>query len=178
MNDLNSFISISSLPNLNTEEGQLGLLLVVIASAFLVTGIVKGLCRLFKRKPKTEVVEVIKTTNVNLNKAETAMDFLERLIKDKYTYYMYLELLPIYLANNIPEKNVIKKIKEKIYVSVVGSLTRPVKEEMLKFFTEKGVEIFVNEQIIILMNETDFRSAGKFTEAFRELNVNTIDQIL
>ncbi len=128
------------------------------------------------RKIEVEKLEEIKP--VSLVKGQEAIDFIERLIKEKYNYYMYLELLPIYLDHKIPEKNKIKVIKEKIYVSVVGSLTRHVKSEILDFFTEKGIEIFIHEKIIILMNETDFRSTERFTESFREITANNVSQII
>ncbi len=117
-------------------------------------------------------------TDVDLIEGQQAIDFLERLIKEKYNYYLYLKLLPIYLDRKIPEKNIVEEVKSKIYVSVVGSLTRGVKNEILKFFTEKGIEIFVHEKIVILMNETDFQASDKFTEGFREITIGNVDKMI
>ncbi len=172
---------------LNAETSQLGAALLLIIIIFTVATIVKkiskytGLSEEVKQGIGSTAdfkIAAAKYADIDLRKGQLAMDFLERLIREKYNYYMYLELLPIYLDRKIPEKNTIKNIKEKIYVSVVGSLTRSVKHEILNFFTEKGIEIFVNEKIIIMMNETDFRSAEKFTEAFREINANNVDRII
>jgi hypothetical protein len=115
---------------------------------------------------------------INPDEGQDALNFLDRIIKEKYNYHLYLILLPIYSDNKIPEKKVINELKEKIYVSVVGSLTHPVKKEILRFFTEKGIELYVHERIVILMNETDFRAVDKFNEAFRDLNKNNIEKIL
>ncbi len=115
---------------------------------------------------------------IDIAHGDKILNFLDRIIKEKYTYHLYLTLMPIYLDRKIPEKKHIQELKEKIYVSVVGSLTSNVKKEVLRFFTEKGIEIYVHERIIILMNETDFRSTEKFTEAFRDLNPSKLDQIL
>ncbi len=123
-------------------------------------------------------VEAEVEVEIDLKQGQAAMDYLERLILAKYNYYMYLELLPIYLDQKIPEKNTVKKVKERIYVSVVGSLTRPVKNEILKYFSEKGIEIFIHEKIMIHMNETDFQTSSKFSETFREINNTNIDKLI
>ncbi len=128
-----------------------------------------------KAKAKLELGEI---TPIDFNRGEEAMDFLDRLIRDKYNYYLYLELLPVYLDSRIPERSVIRKIKEKIYVSVVGSLTRSVKLQLLEFFTEKGIEIYVNQKIVIMMNMTDFQASDKLSESFREITVKNIDVLL
>jgi maleate cis-trans isomerase len=118
------------------------------------------------------------TNEIDVVEGMKVIDFLERMIKEKYNYHMYLTLLPIYIDKKIPEKKVISDLKEKIYVSVVGSLTKDVKRKILQFFTEKGIEIYIHEKIIIFMNETDFRSAEKYNEAFRDISVSNVDKIL
>ncbi len=133
---------------------------------------------LFRTKSTPVEAKTEDETEVDLIEGQQAIDFLERLIKEKYNYYLYLKLLPIYLDHKIPEKNIVEEVKSKIYVSVVGSLTRGVKNEILKFFTEKGIEIFVYEKIVILMNETDFQASDRFTEGFREINVGNVDKMI
>ncbi len=138
-------------------------------------GVFKLISVFTKEKP-TALLDEDRT--VDPNHGQDALNFLDRVIKEKYNYHLYLTLMPIYLDRKIPEKKVIKELKEKIYVSVVGSLTSGVKREVLRFFTEKGIELYVHERIIILMNETDFRSAEKFNEAFRDLNAAKVEKIL
>jgi len=130
----------------------------------------------FKSDPKTETISTGRV--IDPNHGQDALNFLDRIIKEKYNYHLYLTIMPIYLDRKIPEKKVIKELKEMIYVSVVGSLTSGIKREVLRFFTEKGIELYVHERIIILMNETDFRSAEKFNEAFRDLNAHKLEKIL
>ena len=115
---------------------------------------------------------------VDFKYAEDAMKFLDKIIYEKYKYHLYTTLLPIYLDKQIPEKKMISDIKEKIYVSVVGSLTRETKKSILNFFTEKGIEIYIHEKIMVHMNETDFRSTEKFTEAFRDIKSKNVDQLI
>jgi hypothetical protein len=114
----------------------------------------------------------------SIKTAFEVLNFLDRFIKDKFNYHLYLELLPIYLDNKIPEKNLIKTLKEKIYVSVVGSLSQSLKKKIMQYYTEKGIEIYIHEKIIVYMNETDFKTASKFSEAFRDLDNKKIDRLL
>ena len=128
-------------------------------------------------KPNTEALS--EKEEINLVKGQQSIDFLERLIKEKYNYHLYLTLLPIYMDKKIPEKKIIDTTKEKIYVSVVGSLTNQVKTEMLKYFTEKGIEIFIHEKIIILMNETDFKASDSIGQhLFSEIRDHDLKKIL
>ncbi len=144
----------------------------VIIIMFLIKLVFRGFGS--RAKPSTE-----SHIGVDLQKGQLAIDYLQRLISEKYNYYMYLDLLPIYLDRKIPEKNIIKDVKEKIYVSVVGSLTKPVKQEILKFFTEKGIEIFVHESIVIHMNKTDFQASDSVNSRFiSDLRDADIDKIL
>jgi hypothetical protein len=145
-----------------------------------------GIVKMFSVFSDTETKEVTDTKPVtgtqeriiDLTQGQDNLNFLDRMIKEKFNYHLYLTLMPIYFDGKIPEKKVIKDLKENIYVTVVGSLSNVVKKEMLRFFTEKGIELYVHERIIILLNETDFRSSEKFKEAFRDLNVRNVDKIL
>ena len=139
----------------------------------------------FSKKELIKKNKIIKEFEKEKNKeytdfkySEDALKFIDKLIQSKYNYHLYTTLLPVYLDKKIPEKKMIETVKEKIYVSIVGGLTRETKKSILRFFTEKGIEIYINEKIIVLMNETDFRNAGKFTEGFRDLNPSKMDSLI
>jgi hypothetical protein len=160
---------------------------VIIASMILIIGSLLILSHLWssfssKRnkgdKGEKNEDETKEVKEVDLKKALVALDFLNKIIKEKYNYYMYLDLLPVYIEKKIPEKKLIDKTKNKIYVSVVGSLSRSVKFEILNYFTEKGIEIYVNERIIILMNETDFESTEKYGGTFRNISPSNVQKLL
>ncbi len=167
---------INTMKFIETNETEVILAIVIIAS-FLIGWFAQTIKNKIK-KTLEEPIEKTEMIGIDLTKGQKAIDYLERLISEKYSYYKYLELLPIYLDNKIPEKKLIRETKEKIYASVVGSLTQEVKLEILKFFTEKGIEIFVHEKIIIHMNETDFRASEKLTESFRELTPNNVSKLI
>jgi hypothetical protein len=151
----------------------LGLVLVItigIYGLFLWT--------LFKERKQVKKAKQELNPKLVIKEGQELLDFIDRIIKEKYNYYLYLSFLPIYLDKKIPEKNTVKEIKSKIYAAVVGSMSREVKLEALKYFTEKGIEIYVNEKIMIYMNETDFRAVEKYTEAFREMKPSSMAKLM
>ena len=136
----------------------------------------KGFSALQEQYLKLE--EELRFKRTDFKYTEDAIKFLDKLIEDKYNFYMYTVLIPIYLDHKIPEKKIIHDLKEKIYVSVVGGLQIRTKKSILEFFTEKGIEIYIHEKILVHMNKTDFKTAGKYSEAFRELRVNKMDVLI
>jgi len=116
-----------------------------------------------------ESIENNKT--VDFKYASEAMNFLDKIIVEKYKFYMFSTLMPLYLDKQVPEKKIINEIKEKIYVSVVGGLTLETKKSILKFFTEKGIEMYTHEKILVLMNETDIRTSDKLNENFKDKDI-------
>ena len=94
---------------------------------------------------------------IDMEEADKILNYLNRLIKEKYNYYMYLELLPLYMENKVPENKVIDSIKKKIYATVVGGFPHAMKQNILKYFTEKGIEVYINERILFYINQTDFK---------------------
>lgn len=133
---------------------------------------------IIKKKEELILKEMEKCKpKIDFTTGQKAMDYLDRLIKDKYQYYLYARFLPVYLDRKIPEKNIVNEIKEKIYVTVVGGLTQDVKQEILKYFTQKGIEIYINEKIMVYMNETDFKTAEKYYETFRDMRPELMEKI-
>ncbi len=162
------------------------LMIIVGASITIITLIINWFILRSKYKKKDIIkVQELKEANEALMNPESdfvymqkALDFLDRVIKDKFDYYMYTTLLPLYLDNQVPEKKSMQELKVKIYVSVVGGLTTKTKRSILDFFTEKGIEIYIHEKIMIYMNKTDFKTAGKFGEAFRNIRPKNMDTLL
>jgi hypothetical protein len=120
----------------------------------------------------------VQQEKIDFKYADDAIKFLDKIINEKYRYYMYVELIPIYLDKKIPEKKLIQTIKEKIYVSVVGGLTQETKKSILTFFNEKGIEIYIHEKIMILINETDFKASDKSGESFRDIKDRNISAMM
>jgi len=120
-------------------------------------------------------LKIKKEENIDFNKAQEGIQFLDNVIKDKFNYHKYSDLFPAYLDNKVPEKKLIHELKNKIYISVVGGLSQNAKNTYLRYFNQKGMEIYIHEKIMILMNETDFKSAGNPNNFFlKNINKNNI----
>jgi len=160
---------------INNQDTITGIIIFALFLVFLMVFIKLGI----PKTPKENKKEKEKTDFeiFSIKEYRETLDFLDRIIQDKYQYYMYLNLLPIYMDRKIPEKKVIQDTKEKIYVSVVGGITLNFKKKILNIFTEKGIEIYINEKIIVLINQTDFASTNH-NEAFKEVSSVNVDKIL
>jgi len=159
-----------------------------ILTTFILTGLVfiyvyintRAKKKLIKEKNSLESIvkdqmleiESIQETSSDVDFLYTkqGLSFLDDLIKTKYTFYMYSELMPTYLDSKVPEKSAVLELKEKIYVSVVGGLTQEVKKALLLTFTEKGIRIYINEKIMIHINETDFKISETGSQSFKDIN--------
>jgi hypothetical protein len=139
------------------------------------------------KKDKVEVYkEIIKEKEqkceelglIDFKEAQSALDYLDRLIKAKIQFYTLFELMPIYNENNVPEKKVIEEIKHKIYATIVGSLSKEIKKKILKYSNQKGIEIYINERIMTYLNETDFKVSNSSSNIFKDIKMNSIDTLM
>jgi len=161
---------------------QIGLIIISISliwNIYLVVSLTYKKRQLAQSKiENVSLIEDIQSKeHIDFVYIQEAMKFMDNIIDSKYNYYLYNVLMPIYLDKKIPEKKLVETTKEKIYVSVVGGLTPSVKKSILEFFTEKGIEIYIHERIIVLMNRTDFHSTSK-NEAFKDLKVPGVDALI
>lgn len=115
---------------------------------------------------------------VDFKYIKESTDFLDELIRLKFSYYLYTFFIPLYLDKKVPEKAKVEEIKEKIYVSVVGGLSMRTKKSIMGFFTEKGVQMYINERILNHMNEVDYRTSDKYTESFKDLKAGGIETLM
>jgi hypothetical protein len=159
--------------------------IAILGYIFAIIFMISNRRNINKLKNNQEVIEtlendILKNEEIKLDFSYVSgsLAFMDQLIKDKYTFYLYSELMPIYLDNKIPEKSQIRKIKERIYVSVVGGLTIKTKKSLLDAFTEKGIRIYINEKIMILLNKTDFSTSNKYNEVFKNINTRQIDGLI
>ena len=117
------------------------------------------------------------STLVNFKTASDALEFINKITEEKFNFYLFGELLPLYQKSKIPETSVITEIKNSIYLSITASLTSDMKLEILKFFTKKGVEMHIHEKIMLLMNKIDYTLTSD-SKNFNEINPNNIHKIL
>lgn len=119
------------------------------------------------------------TSSFSIEEAEKIFNYLDILIKDKFNQQLYSQLLPQYMNSNGPDTALVKEIIDRVYVTVTATLTPAMKTRILKYYTQRGIELLIREKVSSLINEIDFTMSGKASNsAFKELNTRNIDQIL
>jgi len=108
--------------------------------------------------------------NIDVNTCAQLKKFLFDLIENKFKYYLYKDILPLYVNSKKLDKKQINEIKEKIFIEIRISLSKNIKQKLLSCFTKDGLNLLINEQIIILMNKIDLKFFDKdFNEDIRIL---------
>ena len=142
--------------------------------AFLV-GIIVILAWPKKKKTQPSTIDI----PADFDQSAKALQFLDRLIQKKIEVYYLTELLPVYNQNQIPENSLVKKIHDEIYLIITASITPKIKQEYLKFFTKKGIEMYIRQEITRILNKLDLENNNN-SEPFRDLKtqINKIDKII
>lgn len=125
------------------------------------------------------IAQDAQSQKLNIKEASDIIKYLNELIQEKFNYHLHSKLLTLYIDGKIPEIKLIKSIKEHVYLSVTTSLSPEFKKLLLKYHTPKGIEVFIHERTMTLLNEVDFTmTKSKNTEQFKGVTPKNIDQIL
>ena len=133
-----------------------------------------------KKLFKEEIKEIEETHEIDFQKVQAAEKILDNLIKTNFKVQFYLEFLPVYLDKKVPEKSLINKAKQNIYISVIGKLTPDYLKILLSVYNKKGLEMLIHEKILVMINELDY----SFSERKRnggisdEINIRNISDVL
>ena len=123
---------------------------------FLLELLIMWLSKFRKKKPKK--VE-LKKDFVPAN-SKYVVEFLNDLLKTKFDYYTYKEILPIYIGNETNKKEKFKKekflkLKEFYFKDISMSLSKNIKKELINLFTEQGIEIYIHQYFATHFNKID-----------------------
>jgi len=93
-------------------------------------------------------------------KAKFIMEFLNDLIKKKYEYYLYKDILPVYIGNEYSKKEKFSKekfleLKEFFFNDIYMSLSPEIKNDIITLFSKSGIEIYIHQQFATYFNKTD-----------------------
>jgi hypothetical protein len=99
-------------------------------------------------------------------KAKYVMEFLDDLIKKKYEYYLYKDILPVYIGNEYSKKEKFSKekfleIKNFFFNDLYMSLSPEMKKEMVTIFSTSGIEMYIHQRFATYFNKTDAKFLNK-----------------
>ncbi len=111
-----------------------------------------------QEEPREEFVFKDDDPNSNLDDGIKARKILDELIEGKYEYYMYKEILPLYLGNNKKapiSKEKFKEIKDSFYNDIKVSISPVVIRRLNYVFTPAGIGIYIHSRFSTMFNKTD-----------------------
>jgi len=104
--------------------------------------------------------------NIEPSKAKYVVEFLDDLIKKKYEYYLYKDILPVYIGNEYSKKEKFSKekfleLKEFFFNDIYMSLSSEMKKEIVMIFSKSGIEIYIHQRFATYFNKTDAKFLNK-----------------
>lgn len=122
----------------------------------------------YKKEPRIEepeefIYEDI-DPNSNLDDGEKAKKILDDIMDSKFEYYMYKEILPLYLGNQkkAPVTNEkFKELKNTFYQDVKLSISPVLIRRLNYIFTPSGVGIYIHSRFSTMFNKTDAKFVNK-----------------
>jgi len=144
----------------------------LIDVVFIVLGIIfyiklKNSINLLSKENK-ESKEKNKTKKIDFDEAEKIKKFLDGIIKDKFEYYLTVEILPAYKTSKKLDKKDIEDLKNNFFVDVSYLINKDVKNSIKKYFNTDAIKIYIIEKFYIYLNKVDI-------SYFDELNIDEKD---
>jgi len=139
---------------------------IIMAASFgIVLPISYTVYQLFKVKQNSKIDEK-SNEKISLDSAKKALDILDDLIKYKFEYYLYKEILPMYIGNESNKKEVFKKkdfidLKTRFFNDIKISLSNEAYKDILRIHSKTGIEIMVHQKFSTLFNKIDSKFLNK-----------------
>jgi len=110
----------------------------------------------------------IDAKKIDLTEAEKAKQFLDKIIKDKFEYYLVTEILPLYKIGKTLDKNQVNELKEQFFIDVSYFINKDLKNILKSYFNKEAIKIYIIEKFFIYLNKVDM-------SFFEEINLNEKD---
>ena len=128
----------------------------IIAGVTVITTVIALLVHRSLHKKNTK--EVVKSTeSVSAKEALVIISLLDEMMLTKFRYYLSSYLLPYFIKDQEIEKKTIKKLKEDFYIDVSSVFNAQLKMTFLKVFDQKGIEIYIHQTFLRLLNESNIQ---------------------
>lgn len=108
------------------------------------------------------IFKTFKVDDIEVQNFKSMNEMINILIQEKFNYYLYTEILPIYKSDKLPEDNQIDQIKNSIYTSIIGGFSKNFKMKYENIYTEKGFQLMIFQKVLLLFNNIDYDNYDSF----------------
>ena len=155
--------SLSQINQMNQigQIGQIGCLQLSILT-FTITSIIfavlimlafhNGLLS-FRKEPKFTHYD----DKLNIEDTTKYIQLLDKLLLLKFNFYVGTFFSAALVKHKELDKTEIKNIKEQFYIDVSSTLNDHQKNQLLKVFSKKGIEIYIHQTFLKLLNDLDMK---------------------
>ena len=104
----------------------------------------------------------LQNSEISVKDSSDTLKFLNDLLDIKFGYYLNAYMLAYFVNDKELEKKEIIKLKTDFYSDVSKSLNNYQKNQILKVFSKEGVELYIHQSFLRLLNDANikFKTSG------------------
>jgi len=123
------------------------------------------------KKLKNEKTKI--ENELNPKDTITLLEFFDNILMEKFKYYFMSDILAYFSQGKELKKQEIIDIKEKFYVDISKMLSEDQKMRLLKIFSKQGIEIYIHQTFLKLLNESNI----KYLDTSDNLDKRSLDVV-
>jgi len=141
----------------NIEIMKLYILCSTILLSIIILSVSTVISYIIIKNRKLESNERIQlTSQLSIDDTINYQKFFDNLLLVKFNFYANQ-----YLANMLKGKSVdkseIKSGKDQFYIDVSSTLNKYQKEQLLKIYSERGIELYIHQSFLRMLNDIDIK---------------------
>jgi len=115
---------------------------------------------LMKKKEDKKIIKENLFEDLKIGKE--SVEQLNNLVQEKFNYYLYKDILPVYVSSKTQKfnKEDFKKLKDKFYNDVLISVSPSLKKGLQKSLSPDGIGLLIHEKFGYLFNKVDSKFIG------------------
>lgn len=113
---------------------------------------------------------------ISIQDTDASLDFLNKLLDIKFGYYLNTFLIAYFVNDKELDKKEIKKLKDDFYLDISNTLNNQQKNNLLRVFSQKGIELYIHQTFLRLLNDANikFRDSGNGPDNVNKQTLNAI----
>jgi len=134
-------------------------LVVAILTVLIISTIINMIQMIYMINTKQEKNEVLSTSD-----KQEIMIFFDNILEKKFSYYLNVYFLANMIMQKEIEKKEIKKFKDMYYLDISNMINEETKHMILTVFTKKGLDLYIHQTFLKLLNKYDIKYRTEKTE--------------